>query len=147
MVPDRSPARRSSRRNGSYPVGHRAPADSERPTRRVGIQTEGSQPISSNLMVPMFTFHPRPTARALLQRSSGPAKGLQVSNDTYFRRVRRHLSSPRGGCDTVKLKDGASECGVPAKPARLGIDRIKLGTRPKWSVDLVPVRKLSNNQT
>ena len=58
-----------------------------------------------------------------------------VSNDTYFRRVRRHLSSPGDDAVPAMLKVGGSEHGAPSKFAGLGIDRIKMGTQPTRPAD------------
>lgn len=53
---------------------------------------------------------------------------MQLSNDTYFRKVRRHLYSPSNDADPLRLEGEASEHGTPSKFAGLGFCRIKLGT-------------------
>ena len=55
---------------------------------------------------------------------------LLLSNDTYFHRVRRHLSSPCNGADPSRLEGEASEHGNPSLLAGLGFGRNNLGTQP-----------------
>ena len=53
----------------------------------------------------------------------------QLSNDTCFRRVRRHLSSSGNGADPSSLGAEASELGTPSSLTGLGVSQMKLGTQ------------------
>ena len=53
----------------------------------------------------------------------------QHSRDTYYRRVRRHLSPPGSTAIPPRLKFGALEHEAPSMLAGLGFGRLKLGTQ------------------
>ena len=71
-------------------------------------------------------------------RSADPAASPDIgglSNDTYFRRVRRHLSFPGNDGDPARLEIWISDHETPSMHIGIGIGRINLGTQPTGPFD------------